>query len=39
MMLVANAEKHYPVFEVRRLNDNANEILLDTFNDRESAEK
>ena len=35
----ANAGKHYPVFEVWRLDDNANEFLVDTFNDRASAEK
>ena len=38
-MLVANAGKQYPVFEVWRLDDNANQFLVVTFNDRASAEK
>jgi len=39
MMRDANAGKQYPVFEVWRLDDNANEFLVDTFSDRESAEQ
>jgi len=33
------AQSKYHVFEVWRLDDNGNEFLVDTFDDRESAER